>query len=556
MKLIDVLQKMKVNELKKEISKQNIRGYSKLKKAEIIKIMTDRHDKFKYLLLQNMQQKKELLQDKVKLKDAKEKMKKMIAKKIPAKKAQQAEVIKPKPKKQPLIPKIIKTKTGVVTVKPKKELTKDELKLMNLEKELKKLENKNESLENSRKNIDKKLNLESQIMQIKLSIFELKDKLKGVSEKKAIENKKKAIREFKENVQDFIKKPSDELLEKIEKNIELMDELPEKLEDKLDKAIEKFENKDKKKVEPKKDKKKEEPKKMILGQQKQFSEDALKKLGYTIMKKATPKPAPAPKPAVKKQLFLDDDTLSKMSNSQIENYAHKIKYTQRGEYERLMDVIFNRFIKAPKKKQVDKKTEEPDKAPKKDEAKEYIKKILKTNKKIRLFNKKNLEKKLNEKNIDVTRINQIIDSKIEDEIELFSKTEIISDKDIDVFKKGSGKLKDRMFNIINDLEKLIFNKKTTKPAVDFINFLNNETNKREKLYIAVKIQQSFDKYCNKLDQLEDFIKIIKPNNYKNKLERIKFLDERCLDLIDIIDDLQDKFNITSKQIKDNELMIF
>jgi len=101
MKLIEILQKMKVSDLKKEISKQNIKGYSKLKKAEIIKIMTDRPDKFKYLLLQNLKQKKELLQDKVKLKEAKDKLKKLTAKKAE--------------------PKIIKTKTGIITVKPKKE---------------------------------------------------------------------------------------------------------------------------------------------------------------------------------------------------------------------------------------------------------------------------------------------------------------------------------------------------------------------------------------------------------------------------------------------------
>ena len=270
MKLIDVLQKMKDADLKKEISKQNIKGYSKLKKAEIIKIMTDRPDKFKYLLLQNMNQKKELLQDKVKLKEAKEKIQKLTAKKIPAKKAQQAEVIKPKPKREPMIPKIIKTKTGIVTVKPKKEepkpapkkeepkkekleYTKDELKLINLEKEQKKLENKSESLGNSRKNIDEKQNLKSQIMEIKLSIFELKDKLKGVSEKKAIEDEKKAIREFKKNVQDFIKNPNQDILEDIEEDFEYIDDLPEKLQEKLEKAIEKFENKDKKKVEPKKE---------------------------------------------------------------------------------------------------------------------------------------------------------------------------------------------------------------------------------------------------------------------------------------------------------------
>jgi predicted RNA methylase len=117
MKLIDVLKKMKVSDLKKEIDKQNIKGYSKLKKAEIIKIMTDRADKFKYLLLDNMKQKKELLQDKIKLKEAKDKLKKLTAKKTEPKKAE--------PKKQ-----IIKTKTGVVTVKPKKE----ERKLTEIEK--------------------------------------------------------------------------------------------------------------------------------------------------------------------------------------------------------------------------------------------------------------------------------------------------------------------------------------------------------------------------------------------------------------------------------------
>ena len=137
-------------------------------------------------------------------------------------------------------------------------------------------------------------------------------------------------------------------------------------------------------------------------------------------------------------------------------------------------------------------------------------------------------------------------------IELFSKTDIL---DIDKFKKGA-KLKNRMFNIIDNLEKMIFNNKNTKQLNDFIDFLTNETTKREKLYIAVKIQASFNKYCNKLEKIEDFVKIIKPHGHKRFLERVKFLHERCLELIDIIDDLQDKFNITDKQIKDNELMIF
>jgi len=130
MKLIEVLKKMKVGELKKEIAKQNIKGYSKMKKAEIIKLMTDRPDRFKYLLLQNMQQKKELLQDKVKLKEAKEKLKKVTEKKSvkPA----------PKPASKPEAKKIITTKTGVVKVTPKKlnEIQLLELKLKKLEDQL------------------------------------------------------------------------------------------------------------------------------------------------------------------------------------------------------------------------------------------------------------------------------------------------------------------------------------------------------------------------------------------------------------------------------------
>ena len=82
MKLIDVLNKMKIKDLKKEISSQNIKGYSKLKKNELVKLMINREDRFKYLLLNNMNQKKELLEDKIKLKEAKDKMKNIINKKI------------------------------------------------------------------------------------------------------------------------------------------------------------------------------------------------------------------------------------------------------------------------------------------------------------------------------------------------------------------------------------------------------------------------------------------------------------------------------------------
>jgi len=55
----DILQSYSVNELKKEISKQNIKGYSKMKKAEIINLMMKHKDKFTYLKKKEMKKKEE-----------------------------------------------------------------------------------------------------------------------------------------------------------------------------------------------------------------------------------------------------------------------------------------------------------------------------------------------------------------------------------------------------------------------------------------------------------------------------------------------------------------
>jgi len=474
-----ILRKMKVGDLKKEISKQNIRGYSKMKKEEIINLMLDNKKRFKYLLLQNLNQKKELLEDKVKLKKAKQKLEKLTAKKISSKKPQKAEVIPAKPKREPMIPKVIESKP--ITIKKggkfitvKKEL-KDidllDLKLKNLENKL--LTTKSPVDAKDSKELQKRAEireqLSSQIRKVKVQIFDIKQKNKQKDEKDKIKKEKDELKEFRSKIEEFIGNPSDELLEEIDQKFELLEDLPQFLQDNFDNAMEEYEKKDKK----------PEP------------------------KKPAPKKEPAPKPEPKKE-----------------------------EPEK----------PAPKRL---KKDIQDDK---------YREEILEANKKSKLFNRKRLKKQLDGR--DSIAMSYVIKSRIEDEIDLFSKTDIISDNDIDVFKKGSGKIKNRMYHIINDLQKLIFNKKTTKPAVDFINFLNNETNKREKLYIGVKIQQSFDEYCLKLKQLEEFIKIVRPLYEKTYLERIKFLDERCLDLIEIIDDLKDKFNITTKQIWDNELMIF
>jgi len=250
-KLEVVLRKMKVGELKKEISKQNIRGYSKMRKEEIINLMLDNKKRFKYLLLDNLKQKKELLEDKVKLKKAKEKLEKLTAKKIPAKKAQKAEVIKPKPKREPMIPKIIEPKPitikkGGKFVTVKKEL-KDidllELKLKNLENDFSNTKSPGSAKNGAeaQKRVEIRDKLMSQIRKVKAQIFDAKQKDKIKLEKDKIKKEKDELKEFRKKIEEFIGNPNDELLEEIDQKFELLDELPQFLQDNFDDAMEKYE---------------------------------------------------------------------------------------------------------------------------------------------------------------------------------------------------------------------------------------------------------------------------------------------------------------------------
>ena len=59
------LQSMTVLALRKEISKQNVKGYSKLKKVDIINLMLKNSDKFIYLIKQEKEQ-IETVEDKLK----------------------------------------------------------------------------------------------------------------------------------------------------------------------------------------------------------------------------------------------------------------------------------------------------------------------------------------------------------------------------------------------------------------------------------------------------------------------------------------------------------
>jgi len=249
-KLEVVLRKMKVGELKKEISKQNIKGYSKMGKDEIINLMLNNKKKFKYLLLDNLKQKKELLEDKVKLKKAKQKLEKLTATKIPAKKPEKAEVIKPKPKREPMIPQVIEAKPitikkGGKFVTVKKEL-KDidllELKLKNLENEFdnSKRPGDAKNSKESQKIFEIRDKLMSQIRKVKAQIFDAKQKDKIKLEKDKIKKEKDELKEFRKKIEEFIEKPNDELLEEIDQKFELLDDLPQNLQDKFDKAMEKY----------------------------------------------------------------------------------------------------------------------------------------------------------------------------------------------------------------------------------------------------------------------------------------------------------------------------
>ena len=54
----DILNSYSVSELKKEISKTNIKGYSKMKKSEVIELMMKYKERFSYLKMKEMKPKK------------------------------------------------------------------------------------------------------------------------------------------------------------------------------------------------------------------------------------------------------------------------------------------------------------------------------------------------------------------------------------------------------------------------------------------------------------------------------------------------------------------
>ena len=72
----DIFESHPVTVLKKEISKTNIKGYSKMKKAEVIELMIKNKDKFSYIKMAEKKERKKP-EKKIKLKSVKKPDKKI-----------------------------------------------------------------------------------------------------------------------------------------------------------------------------------------------------------------------------------------------------------------------------------------------------------------------------------------------------------------------------------------------------------------------------------------------------------------------------------------------
>ncbi len=186
-------------------------------------------------------------------------MEKLTAKKIPAKKPEKAEIIKPKPKREPMIPKVIEAKPQTIKkggkfVTIKKEL-KDidllELKLKNLQNDFSNTKSPGDAKNSkeAQKRVEIRDKLMSEIRKIKAQIFDSKQKNKIKSEKDKKQKEKDELKQFRKKIEEFIENPNDELLQEIDQKFELLEELPLFLQDKFDDAMEKYE----KKEEPKKE---------------------------------------------------------------------------------------------------------------------------------------------------------------------------------------------------------------------------------------------------------------------------------------------------------------
>jgi len=135
----DIFESHPVSVLKKEISKTNIKGYSKMKKAEVIELMMKNKDRFSYIKMAEKKPQKKP-DKKIKLKPEKK-----PDKKIKLKSVKKPEKVKVKPEKKPDKVKVKQEK------KPEKK-DEDEDLIENWDKPI-----SNVLLEQNYKNINKKI---------------------------------------------------------------------------------------------------------------------------------------------------------------------------------------------------------------------------------------------------------------------------------------------------------------------------------------------------------------------------------------------------------------
>ena len=184
----DILQSYSVNELKKEISKQNIKGYSKMKKAEIINLMMKHKDKFTYLKKKETKKKEQ---------PKKKEEQKPEPKKVMKKKEEPKKVMKKKeePKKE---------------MKKKEEPKKKDEKLSDIMKELENIEDKVFDKKFDLKNLKKIIKnprdivkVNDELVKIQKSRFPIQSKLKTQNIQKQLKEDRDTLNTLLVNKQQY-----------------------------------------------------------------------------------------------------------------------------------------------------------------------------------------------------------------------------------------------------------------------------------------------------------------------------------------------------------------
>ena len=489
------LRSMGVGDLRKEISKTNVKGYSKLKKEDIINLMLKYPKRFMYLVGQE---------------EKKAKLEKMnILKQKPEVKKEEVK----KPKEEPKKPE------------PKKEISR----LDKLQGDLKVLEKELSNMPTPRaaktaevaRNIDViRTKLSSKIANLKFKIFNEKQKQKDIDEKKKVKPKKSQVKKTPKKPapeKTALKKVVSDIIENIGKKKELSPSMKAMVDDinEGDNILgpparyyflnrEDFQKGDLKLWKEKgEDDFIRQENKYINNKSKDILSDLLPKIAKDKQKEFLQKFINIPsKYLVKAGQKMDREIFLKRINDMINE-------------------IFNLFEETQKKKQVDKKPEEP--SPPKKEAKkeEPAQKILKFDDIKKLIN--------NTKNIkEIQNIQEIIAS---------SKLDI-QKKDIQKIKKLIDNMKEKLF-MLDDDEKFITPKEDIKESkiLDLSKSVKSQLSTSKKNNNIGEILQTFLNYLKSPSkrQFDNLLKIgIKGDIIENVRQNMKLTDffptpKKCID---------------------------